>query len=217
MSSLAQALFASYGGGGAPASFPVIEATQTSGDSTSLTSRDVTLPSGIVSGDLLVVQILMNVNNLTITGGNGWTEAFNATSGGADRHAVVWKIAAGSDVLNISSTAARFSAIAYRISGADSFAIQATTGQFTTYDPPALTPGAGTKKYMWITGASRVSDSNIPSSGPTDFTNLITRQETNQSVWSWRRELEASTLDPNSYAVTNSRRSGIYTIAVWQS
>ena len=62
------------------ATFPTVAATNTS-SSAPATSHTVSLPTGIVSGDLLIVTFASNANAITHSWPAGWTELYDQTSG----------------------------------------------------------------------------------------------------------------------------------------
>ena len=114
------------------------------------TSHTVTLPSGIVAGDLLVMlQSNDQTPALRDVGLFGWNRLIVGTADGVDSGRVLWRIADGTEdgsrKLVVSSTES-VNCVTYRISGANTIvAVQDELIGRVPYDPidwPALSFGA---------------------------------------------------------------------------
>ena len=101
------------------AAFPQVGSTATSSNCTSVNDDPITMPSGIVAGDLLIVIHSTDVSGATRTWSGGFTEIKDLDS--SSNIGVAYKIAAGGDTLTVTkSLAERFSAIALRITASNS-------------------------------------------------------------------------------------------------
>jgi hypothetical protein len=193
------------------------------------TSFSVTLPSGIASGDLLLMIISVDgsTDGLTHT---GWTELAQST-GNSENLLILGRIADGTEGATASftnSNAENAAANTYRITGnrngltSSEIAISAptvVTSNVTTGNPPSLTPSWGSAENLWI-AVCATSDGAITSivSYPTDYT-LGQLTNTNsgangEAIMTAARLLTASTEDPGVFTWTTGRRPTTYTIAV---
>jgi hypothetical protein len=146
---------------------------------TNVTSHPITLPAGIVAGDVLLVVFSSDQNPVvTVGAGAGWTKLDQQADGtSAVTAAIFWKVAAGSDSLTLTtSTSEQSSHVSFRLSSPGSipqveFAV--ATGSSTNSDPPLLTPVAGTQQYLFIT--TRSGDSTVVATvAPSGYSNLQT-------------------------------------------
>ena len=202
--------------------FPVVEGTAISAQSTSSNPNGISLPAGVVAGDLLLVIYEVS-NPVSITFPAGWTVFFTQVGGSFGgvlcNQVLAYKKAVGGETsINVSPGAGRgYAANAYRISGVLNPAIQAPEAVGTggedalppsgSPDPPLLTPTGGSKDYLWITGyASSASNGVLP---PASYINqILIASAGGGRCNSARRELTAASEDPGawthfgSYAVT---------------
>jgi hypothetical protein len=99
---------------------PVVETVATSGSSTNVSTCTVTMPSGVASGDLLVVSLSIAANR-TITAPSGWTLVYNDLESSAPtRVATYYRVAGSSEPASYDWTVnigTNFNASALRISG----------------------------------------------------------------------------------------------------
>lgn len=142
---------------------PVIRSRTTSVVDTAGLNHTVNMPSGIVSGDLLI-SIFTSNGIPTIGWPAGWTmfqESQSATLSGTI--SVAYRKADGTEGASITVTTslAELSVhVTYRILGAADPATQppqaATSSGAATnvFDCPALTPTGGKKNYLWIAAAT---------------------------------------------------------------
>lgn len=222
---LSAVLFFGFGAHEAQAAFPSVAATATSTDATAVTSHTVTLPSGIVSGNLLIVLFDSNSAS-TVTDPTGWTQFITQASGPYQRRG--WYRQAdgseGSTLTVITSVASQSAHNSYRITGAENPATQAPQsalvgigGAATTIDPPSLTPTGGAKDYLWIAIAFHNSaNSGAVNAAPTNYSTLLSATvATLVGLGSAQRQLNASVEDPGTIGISASvgRRAGA-TIAV---
>jgi len=155
--------------------FPVVEATAESATITAGTNHVVTLPSGIVSGDLLIIVLDKGSTSATVNDHADWTELLDEAS--ANGLYIAYRRATGgeSNPTLVTSASTRSAEITYRISGAINPATQApetgttATGTSVSPNPPALTPTGGAKSYLWIAlfgGAGEEADDDTWSDTP---------------------------------------------------
>jgi len=198
--------------------FPQIETqTESSEDSASTTSHTVSLPSGIQSGDLLL--ILFTTGDATtqdVTWPMGWTEIVEVdnTGGGDQVAAVAYREADGGEGATITVTTdtdGRSAHQALRISGAEDPDTQAPeeandSGNNASADCPDLTPTGGAQDYTWFAfGANSIGGAytGFPTSYDDSQSQLAARDQVGNAndtcgVVS-TRELNAASENPASY------------------
>lgn len=136
---------------------PVVETTSENTVATAATNHPITLPTGIVETDEVLILIAKGTpaSTATFNALTGWTELLdeNVSLG----LAIMRYTGAGvpSNPTFVSSVAIRSASIAYRISGADKTTTPqigtTATGTSTTPDPPSVTPTGGVSKpYLFI-------------------------------------------------------------------
>lgn len=145
--------------------FPVVEGRSKTSypGPTASSSHVVTMPSGIVAGELLFV--VAHTDDLASASGMsasaGWTEVCDVANTNTHRLAAYSKIAEGSDSLTItlSTSSERLNYICWRISGARAVYASGTTqtGSSTSHNPPTCAPGVGAKDFLWIAVAGELS------------------------------------------------------------
>lgn len=200
------------GGTGIP-DYPVVEATATSAQTTSSTTHTVTLPSGITSGDLLVIFIRAGGNSVTINTPTGWTLLTSRSSSG--RTSIFYRVADGTEgaTRTITTSSSRFSAHnSYRISGVNTSA--PISGGFTgstSINPPNSAPGWGELRILWLAMANtRRTDNTLtqPSaySSPIEATSIGSSSTSTNHIRlrTARRNLEASSEDPATFTSTGT-------------
>jgi hypothetical protein len=189
-------------------SFPVVQATNTSANTSVVTSHTVSLPAGIVSGDLLLILFGLQTAG-TITTPTGWTALFNILWDSSDKRlAAFYRTADGTEGSSVSITTSSTSKSAhnsYRISG-QSRAPEATTAIMTDHpNPPSLSPAGGSKKILWLAVGTYRAGTTV-STYPTNYTNGIDVQtgatfSGDTGVASARRSLEAASEDPSAFTL----------------
>jgi len=215
-----------YGGGSPPASL-AIAATNSYFDATGSTTHNVNLPSGIASGNLLMVFCEFNATS-TVTDPSGWAVTLSAVN--TDTWRIYSRIANGSEGSTVAvtlSNAQRAACLSYRITGNRngvtsseievSSAVNATTA---TPDPPSLSPAWGSAENLWFAVAF-VSDGNYGpvTAYPTNYSLSQLDQGTTTGgngggVTIGVRLLTASSEDPGTFTTTTSRIRSTYTLAV---
>ena len=201
--------------------FPTIEATATyDGPGAEASSFAVTLPSGIQSGDLLVVFTASSSEyNANTNTPSGWTALYTGNYGtGNTVAACFYREATGSEgstVTVTTSISTRLAATAYRISGwddsgtvADAIEVSsAATGTSQAPDPASLTPSWGSLKTLWLAAAHSSAGSGI--AYPASYTSGISGYTANSTTWHARastaeRELEATSENPGAFSLAPS-------------
>ena len=204
-------------------SFPIVEATATSTTSPANTLHSVTLPSGIASGNLLLVCFAVEDNagpNL-ITWPSGWTGFLTAANSNNVRMAVGYRKAdgtEGSTIIITTSLSRRSAHQSYRITAAEDPSIQppqastGATGTSAAPNPDELLPAASTKKYLWFAVGADVTGAFT--TAPTNYVGLLATATGGVGIGSARRSVEDSTQDPGAFTLDSSRPWVAATIAI---
>lgn len=209
-----------------------VAATNSYTDNTgTVSSHPLNLPSGISSGDLLLVFAAFN-GLPTVTDPSGWTVLVSKTN--TDTYRIYAKIASGSEGSTVTvalSGANRAASVSYRLTGARSTIDTTATSSATisissasdantaTPDPPSLTPAWGSAENLWI-AATFASDSSFTfSSYPTNYSlGQVNAQGGSQgngtAVSVASRLLTAATEDPGTFTTVTSRTRSTYTLAI---
>jgi hypothetical protein len=217
----------------APSSLEIAASATWNTNITATTSFSVTLPSGIASGDLLLMFIGVDGSTKGLTH-TGWTELGYSTADSEQRY-ILGRIADGSEGATASftnSVSESAGANTYRITGnrngltTSEIAVSSVvdyTNTTTTADPPSLTPSWGSAENLWF-AVVITNDSAITSivSYPTNYalgqlTNIVGSGgggSAREAIMSAARLLTASSEDPGVFTWTTARRAGVYTIAV---
>lgn len=184
--------------------FPVVEARSFNNKSVAGTTHAITMPAGVQVGDLLLVAFNFGASGtISISSGTGWS-IFDQDIVGTNTHAILTKVADGSDALTVGSSVSNTSSHSVlRISGAGTVT-GSGVGQASSSspNPPNHAPVAGSKKYLWVATTGCDSLRSI-SAAPTDFTNLNTAGSPVDAVSATaERQLEAASLDPGVFTVS---------------
>lgn len=195
--------------------FPVVQTTAESITSTAGTNHVVTLPTGIVANDLILVCMDIGSTAATLNAHADYSELLDENS--ANGLKILYRYATGGETnpTLVSSASTRDATITYRISGAENPATQApqigttASGSGTTPNPPAVTPTGGAKDYLWIAMFGRdgeeADDDTWVTAAPTGFSNLLQKAcgvaGTNLGgmVATAEQQLNASSLDPATF------------------
>lgn len=200
--------------------------TTSKGTLASGTSHSITLPSGTSPGDTVVVLIAMDGAPViavdTGVSGINWRHMGQDANGTTVTSAMLWKIAEGSDVLTVTTTATEEGTFyCYRISGGHVLGdVSATTanGSSTNGDPPLLTMPSGEQNYLLITALA--TDAQVVASGaPSGYSNLDTQQAASSggaSISVADRTASVSSEDPGTFTNT-SEQWVTWTVAVGPS
>jgi len=208
-----------------PTNFPTVEATNYSHEATAVTSHDVSLPSGIQAGDLLLVVFGSYVVT-AITTPSGWskigdTDAYSTYI----QMAQFYKIADGEEGATVAITTAgstKSSAVAYRITGFDSATAPekgtAATSVNTTPNPPSVSPTWGSDDNLFIAVETNRINSAV-TAYPTNYSDnqvnaVNSSSTTSSSTGICSREYAASSDDPGTFTIAASRYAVANTIVI---
>jgi hypothetical protein len=154
---------------------PVVESTASGVDNTATQTNIVTMPSGIVAGDLLIV-FFSNFTSVDSTA-SGWTRI--SQSGSSFSH-VFAKIAAGGDTCTVVTGQNQVSAWAsYRISGwknpgdLSQIKINEVSGDTS----PIITPFEIAKNCLWLSCRTHTGTGTY-TAVPTNYSGLVTATST---------------------------------------
>ncbi|MCH6232820.1 MBG domain-containing protein [Cognataquiflexum rubidum] len=198
-------------------SMPVIEGTRTHVNNSETSSHTISLPTGIQTGDLILVTFRIRDSRTVTSGPSGWNNLVDANNSG--RTYVYYKTAQGSSE-NFSiglSGSSRIAVVSYRISNWENTPQVAVTSSGT--NPPNLNPGWGESPALFLAGLTfRESDQSI-SGIPSGFSNLIVAENTsNESnryfeVGLVQKFSSASSEDPSSFSSGGANPTS-FTIAI---
>lgn len=186
--------------------FPVVAARITGRTTnTNTTTHAITLPTGVVAGNLLVVVFSTDGNPTVTAQQAGWTKLNQASSTTVVTGAIFWKIATGSDALTLVTSVVEASSHAsFRITGGGTPTATSANGTTANSDPPPHTPPAGSRDYLWI--ATRSADStNVATVAPASYANLQTQAATGTggaSTNTAERSLTTATENPGTFTST---------------
>ncbi len=211
--------------------FPTVVTQSEGSTATDTTAHVITLPSGIVSGDLIliVLSVDMSGSDNSFTWPAGYTELFDDSAGSKDcSFTAGYRFADGTEgaTITVTSTQTEDDAWeAWRISGAHastapevgSFA----NGEDTAPEPPNLTPSWGAEDTLWFAIAVRnVGSTNTYTGFPANYTD-VTGNEVNSTTGSAAanlgtagRNLNATSENPGAFTIDNSDSWLANTIAV---
>jgi len=211
--------------------FPVVETTNESSLATAGTSHIVSLPSGIVAGNLILVLLDKGSTSASFNALAGWTEIVDeALANGI----AIWAREAdgteGATVTFTSTASTRSAHISYRISGAADLLTQqpqvgtVVTGTSVSPTAGATTPTGGAKDYLWITmfgtAGEEADDDTWVNSAPTNYGTLIQKAcgtaGTNLGgmIGSAHRTANAASEDAGTFNKDVSSAWRAYTVAV---
>lgn len=143
--------------------FPTVRATAETAVTTAGTSHTITLPTGMIASDLILITMDIGSTSATLNALTGWTEDLDEAAANGLKILRYTGTGVPSNPTFTSSASTRSASIAWRISDADkSIAPQiGTTGTGTsaTPDPPSVTPtGSIVKDYLFIAFAGMAGE-----------------------------------------------------------
>lgn len=210
--------------------FPVVEShTSSQVDGGNTTSHTVDMPSGVVSGDLLICTFA-NDGSATVSA-TGWTEIVSSNEGSV-RCTSFYRRSDGTEGASqtfTTSASERSGATVYRISGAEDPATQApedggsstVNGGGNSINLATCTPTGGAKDYLWIIGFG-ADRNHAVSAWPTNYTNASANNQETQpggganscTVASATRTNNASSENVGFWTITSADGMAGQTIAV---
>jgi hypothetical protein len=188
-------------------------------------SQPISLPSGITSGELLVV--VLGTRNQSATSNLSWS-GITLNLGGANTDPALgagiwcyWRVCDGSEPSSANITAPtqtiRATARAYRISGAQSLEASAVApGSTLTPDPPSLTPSWGSADTLWGAFCYNFNGTLNTTGSPANYTagSVFPNVAGASTLGYGLRELAASSEDPGSFTFATASNSAALTMAV---
>lgn len=180
---------------------PVVTGRASGVNGTDSTSHSVTLPTGVATGELLVVVFSSDGAPTCSTASTGWMKVGQASDGtSAVTGAVFQKFATGSNSLSITTSASEQSShVSFRISSGGVLVATSATGSSTNSNPPALTDIPD--DHLWI--ATRSGDAAVQATvAPSGYGNLTTQTggASGASTATAERTVSASTTeDPGTF------------------
>ena len=206
--------------------YPIVESVTETGFSGSSTTHNVDMPAIVNAGDLLF--ILFCAKTYVPVNPSGWTELFTGTLGTCNTKGFV-KVAAGTEgggTVNVTTpTGTNAAAQTYRITswygtlaGVED-GVPATPGGSDSPNPPSLTVSWGSKENLWLAVFGGTDDDVEASSGPTDYTDLISTvsgggTDDGAEVGSARREYTSDTDNPGVFTLPESESWVANTISI---
>ena len=161
---------------------PVVQSTATSTTGTNSSTHTITVPSGVVSGDLLIAFIAIENSTSPASQFSGVTDGFTeirdkSTGGTAGASVgVFFKVSDGTEGANITVTSVdsdRAAHCMYRISGFNSAIDPEITagasGNSTSPDPDSLSPAGGAKDYLYMVFAAYERATTDITAFPTNY------------------------------------------------
>lgn len=186
--------------------FPTVAASAQSSEPTNVKNHDVSLPSGISAGDLLIA-FFAHDGNVTTTWPSGWTQFVAGSQGTAISLKIAYRIANGSEGTTIVVTTSggeRSAHQVYRITGWHGTTPPegAANPQAGATNPPALTPSWGAADTLWWAVSGHNNGDGSYTAAPTNYTNL-TQNSAPGTVGALlatsRRALNAVSDDPGTF------------------
>lgn len=188
--------------------FPVVQ-SRSSYDASVLTTHPVTLPSGIVAGDILVMACTSNGNVPPTGPPAGWAqEILNVGGGtGTDRFLAVFsKTADGSEGATVDvdmASGVSLNALVWRISGGALVEGTSTSSSGTTPNPPSLSPSWGARDTLWI--ALFAAREGSASAYPAGYSNgRYSNHSTTFVVGGAEKSSNAASEDPGTFTIPSS-------------
>jgi hypothetical protein len=205
------------------AAFPTVETTSVGFSATTASANHtVTLPSGVVAGNLLVTCV---AGDAFITGFSwpaGWTESHDTDQGNVVL-SCAYRVADGTEgaSITVASIGSDLSAyMAYRISGQHASSAPevgtATVGASTTPNPPTLAPSWGGEDTLWLVVAGLANSHHI-SAFPTSYVSGIqppANGSGKSAIGSAQRALLVTSEDPGPFSVPSGGSWAAQTIAI---
>ena len=161
--------------------FPTIESTATSSTNTAGANHIVTLPSGIVAGDLILVCMVIGSTSATLNAHADYTELLDEASAVGLKILYRWAAGGEGNPTFVSSANTRDATCTFRISGAKNPAAQApekaattASGSSTTPDPPASAAPSATKDFLFVafcgSAGEQADDGTYATGFPANYT-----------------------------------------------
>lgn len=170
----------------------------------------INYPATVNAGDILILSGVYSA----ATAQSGWTIIATTANFGGAFGVLQYKVATGTE--GGGSFATSPASYGYLITSVDSGGALPEgaivgSASLDTPNPPALTPSAGVKDYLWIVwGWAVPTEFTTPHTTPSGFT---TFGDVNGSAAAYRN-LNASTLDPSAWGDSNVGSNVVYSTTV---
>jgi hypothetical protein len=202
-------------------SFPTVAAVNGGNNTSNSTNHTVNLPSGIVSGNLLLVFFVSD-GNPTITFPGGWTQLFQTVYNTTVKFGAWYRIADGTEgaTITVTTSASEMSAhTSYRITGYNGVPEVGTsaTGITANPNPPSLAPSWGSQATLWLAACGHDYGVDTVSAYPTNYTDGRNDRSNNLDgvgVGTARRSLIAASEDPGTFTLSGANAWVANTVAV---
>jgi hypothetical protein len=177
---------------------------------TGSTSQIVSLPTGIVAGELLLVVIGAE-GDRSYTWPAGWTELADSLNGTISSATIGYRTATGSEgsTMTVTSSSGTGSAhVAMRISGSWATPTISTlaTGSNTTPDPNSVTSAVSREKLWLPVAAGRLNNSLAGVSPPSGYTTVASSSYVSGGVGSFATVASlissSNTLNPGIFSLS---------------
>ncbi len=185
--------------------YPMVASTATSNDADGGTIMSVNMPSGLVSGDMILVFMSSyNANAFrTITPPDGFTQMFESHYSTYYQHGGWYKVSTGTEGssqnftldLNFSMTAASIRISKNTYVGTPVCGTT-TTGSASNPDPPSLTTGFGVVKTLYLATAH---SENAQASVPTNYDLTVASTDYAARTYVAQRNYTSASDDPGTY------------------
>ena len=193
--------FLRYIAAGSPLSAPIVKSRgRTLANTSTAAPHNVTMPSGITAGDLLLVWFTRNFGLPTSTP-SGWTQL--AVVGSSSRSVLYGKIAAGGDTCAVPHDGSYWcQSSSWRISGCDSLSKVFTSTGVETADPDAIS-GLASADYLTLALFSSTGASTF-TGYPAGYGDQFYTSNTPQQASAEKTFSSVTGEDPGTFTTTNS-------------
>ena len=191
-------------------SYPVVESTAVyTSSGTAVTTAPITMPSNIITGNLLIMVVKLGATN-TATTPTGWTLLSSRSSTGSTY--IYYKVSTGSEgsYVNLTpSASSHVSAITYRISNYEGTP-EALFAGTNVNDPPSLSTSWSSTKNLFIAACTTRQSNNAFTTAPTGYSNLVTIGDPSSATTTHVRlatatkQVNAQTDDPAAFTTTGT-------------
>lgn len=194
--------------------------------SSSSVNRNITIPSGVIAGDLLLaILTTSNGSAVTLSPPTGWSNVTGAASSNANTNqGAFYKISDGTEggttvTSTDSSLVTNSVAVCYRITGHDPAtppeAANANNASSATPDPPNLTPSWGSAANLWIAAFGRRSAACTMDAYASGYTiGQVGGDASNCKTFAATKVATASSENPGTFTLSNAAQWNALTIAV---
>jgi len=199
--------------------FPKVVSTATFVSSGNVSSANVSLPSSIVAGNLLLLFVGSTGSSVSVNTPSGFTQVVRALYPDASTGRQVYlfrKTATGSEGATISvsqSTSTAMVSVSYQVSGWTALQATGANGSDANPDPPSLSPAWGTDNCLWL--ATAIGRGAAFTAFPAGYWNVLNpTPTTNIIIASAHLNKASASEDPGVFTQNASDRWATITTAV---